>query len=80
MSFPETSKLLAVHYERENRLDEAADVWFGLAWEQPELLAEAETFYSQLLDKTNAELELGGISRQEVTEGLTEITQLHERK
>lgn len=77
---PETSKLLAVHYERENRLDEAADVWFGLAWEQPELLAEAETFYSQLLDKTNAELELGGISRQEVTEGLTEITQLHERK
>ncbi|KAF6629166.1 hypothetical protein H6F38_17865 [Paenibacillus sp. EKM208P] len=76
----ETSKLLAFHYERENRLDEAADVWFGLAWEQPELRAEAETFYSKLLDKTNAELELGGISRQEVTEGLTEITQLHERK
>uniref|UniRef100_A0AAE9TIT6 DUF6483 family protein n=1 Tax=Paenibacillus polymyxa TaxID=1406 RepID=A0AAE9TIT6_PAEPO len=51
-----------------------------MAWEQPELLSEAEAFYSQLLDKTNAELELGGISRQEVTEGLTEITQLHERK
>ncbi len=77
---PETSKLLAVHYEHENRLDKAADVWFGLAWEQPELRLEAETFYSQLLDKTNAELERGGISRQEIIEGLSEITQLHERK
>ncbi|KZE67461.1 hypothetical protein AV545_23095 [Paenibacillus jamilae] len=77
---PETSKQLALHYERENRLDKAADVWFGLAWEQPELRLEAETFYSQLLDKTNAELERGGISRQEITEGLSEITQLHERK
>ncbi|AJE52466.1 DUF6483 family protein [Paenibacillus polymyxa] len=77
---PETSKLLAVHYERENRLDQAADVWFGLAWEQPELRSEAEIFYSQLLDKTDAELERGGISRQEIIEGLSEITQLHERK
>ncbi|WP_068503481.1 DUF6483 family protein [Paenibacillus kribbensis] len=76
----ETSRLLAAYYEREDRLDEAADVWFGLAWEQPELLSEAKSFYSQLLDKTNAELERGGISRQEVTEGLAEITQLHERK
>ncbi|AUS28509.1 DUF6483 family protein [Paenibacillus sp. P2(2022)] len=77
---PETSKLLAVHYERENRLDQAADVWFGLAWEQPELGSEAEAFYSQLLDKADAELERGGISRREIIEGLSEITQLHERK
>ena len=76
----DTSKLLAAHYEREDRLDEAADVWFGLAWEQPELLAEAEAFYTQLLDKTDAELQRCGLSRREVTEGLVEITQLHGRK
>lgn len=76
----ETGKLLAAYYEREGGLDKAADVWFGLAWEQPELRSEAESFYRQLLDKTDSELERGGISRQEVTEGLAEITQLHGRK
>ncbi|MBE0342942.1 hypothetical protein E4V51_20335 [Paenibacillus sp. 28ISP30-2] len=76
----DTSKLLVVYYEREDRLDEAADVWFGLSWEQPELLPDAEAFYTQLLDKTDAELQRGGLSRREVTEGLVEITQLHGRK
>lgn len=70
---PATNRLLAQYYECQERLDAAADEWFRMSWEQPSLRTEGLAFYERMLDRTDAELEHGGVTRQEIKDGLQEL-------
>jgi hypothetical protein len=78
---PETRSKLVEYYSGTSRFDKAENI---ILWrvessdESPESAAEAVAFYDDLIQKSDAELEQGGLSREEVEVGLQRMIDLLE--
>ncbi|MDQ3855004.1 MAG: DUF6483 family protein [Chloroflexota bacterium] len=77
----DTELNLADYFERTGRYAKAEDLLFHLMEDDPddeELHQEGFAFYARLLARSDSDLEVGNLPRDEVEEGLTRLRRLHE--
>lgn len=83
---PRTQQLLFWYFEYTGRCNQAADVLFEILenastdeWENSEeleeMLKKGEAFYARLLGKSDADLEMAHLSRDEISEGVARLHQ-----
>ncbi|MCB9765952.1 MAG: hypothetical protein H6739_39625 [Alphaproteobacteria bacterium] len=72
---PQVLAALATYAARQGRLADAED-WLGVMLDrcQPGAVEQARAFYGRLLSRPEAELEAGGLTRDEVRQGLASLT------
>ncbi|PZT57649.1 DUF6483 family protein [Paenibacillus silvae] len=79
-----TEKQLALYREQQARYDAAENGWYRLLHlgaEYPvQYVADARAFYERLTKLTDEQLEQGGLPRDEVEEGLTQLEALESKR
>ncbi|WP_427182294.1 DUF6483 family protein [Paenibacillus sp. TC-CSREp1] len=79
-----TEKQLALYREQQARYDAAENSWYRLLHlgaEYPvQYVADARAFYERLTKLTDEQLEQGGLPRDEVEEGLTQLEALESKR
>lgn len=69
----ELKKRLSVYHEKIGRYDKLEDIIFEIVEGDAGFLQNGISFYERLLQKSDSELDKGGLPRNEVQEGLAEL-------